>query len=113
MFIAEPSRLPLSAVRGCALEPMGRILGRIWVGATLCLISFIGFSSQLCVVLPSFDGDWTSRELLETVVPFNFLLALLFYNYFLCVFTDPGQVPVDWVRNRTERNARGLTRERC
>lgn len=75
---------------------MGRLLGRIWVGSTVSLISFIGYSSQLFIVWPSFDGEW-SRELLETLVPFNFLLALLYCNYFMCVVTNPGTVPVNWV----------------
>lgn len=33
-------------------------------------------------------------------MPFNFLLVLLYYNYALCVTTNPGRVPKGWVRTR-------------
>ncbi|GAA5892632.1 hypothetical protein JCM5296_006180 [Sporobolomyces johnsonii] len=75
---------------------MGKLIGRIWVSGTLLLISFIGFTSQLCIVLPSYHYDYTNPELLKLLLPFNTLLFLLFWNYALCVRTDPGQVPRGW-----------------
>ncbi|GAA5829376.1 hypothetical protein JCM11251_005026 [Rhodosporidiobolus azoricus] len=75
---------------------MGKLLGRIWVTGTVLLISFLGFSSQLYIVVPSFPGGLTDPDCLRLLVPFNLLLGLLFYNYFLTVSTDPGQVPKGW-----------------
>ncbi|GAA5884559.1 hypothetical protein JCM6882_005299 [Rhodosporidiobolus microsporus] len=75
---------------------MGKLLGRVWVTGTLILISFLGFSSQICIVAPSFPGGFTDPGCLRLLVPFNVLLALLYYSYFLTVTTDPGQVPKGW-----------------
>jgi len=30
------------------------------------------------------------------LLPFNLLVGMIFWNYFLCVITDPGQVPASW-----------------
>ncbi|GAA6059464.1 hypothetical protein JCM10212_005403 [Sporobolomyces blumeae] len=78
---------------------MGKLTGRIWVAGTLVLISFIGFSSQLFIVLPSYEHDWRDRELVKLLVPFNVLLALLYLNYALTVATDPGSIPKGWEPN--------------
>ncbi|KPV76336.1 uncharacterized protein RHOBADRAFT_13465 [Rhodotorula graminis WP1] len=75
---------------------MGKLLGRLWVGATLVLISFIGISSQLFVVLPSYRYDWRDPDLWRLLAPFNVLLAFLYLNYALTVGTDPGRVPLGW-----------------
>lgn len=72
------------------------------VSGTILLISFIGFSSQLWIIWPSYHSR-LSREFLELLVPFNFLLTLLFYNYYLCVVTNPGNVPQDWVSSRSKK----------
>ncbi|KAF9516559.1 hypothetical protein BS47DRAFT_1371685 [Hydnum rufescens UP504] len=65
---------------------MGRLLGRVWVGFTTLLISFIAYTSQIFLSMP----------LLAALVPFNILLGLLFWNYFSTVRTDPGGVPKNW-----------------
>lgn len=77
---------------------MGKLLGRIWVTGTVILISFLGFSSQLFIVVPSFPDGVTDPDCLHLLVPFNILLAFLYLNYYLTVTTDPGQVPKGWVR---------------
>ncbi|ORY79295.1 DHHC palmitoyltransferase-domain-containing protein [Leucosporidium creatinivorum] len=82
---------------------MGRLAGRLWVSGTLLLISFIGFSSQLWIIWPSYHSR-LSRQLLELLVPFNFLLSLLFYNYYLCVVTNPGNVPQNWTPNERDED---------
>jgi hypothetical protein len=64
------------------------------VGGTLSLITFIGYTSQLFVILPSRSS---SPELLWLLGPFNILLGVLYWNYYLCWTTDPGRVPSDWV----------------
>ncbi|KAL7342987.1 zf-DHHC-domain-containing protein [Rhodotorula toruloides] len=74
----------------------GKLVGRLWVGGVLSLISFIGFSSQIWVVLPSYGWDWTDAELWRILAPFNALLALVFLNYGLTARTDPGTVPQGW-----------------
>lgn len=49
---------------------MGRLLGRIWVGFTTFLITFIAFSSQIFVIWPWY-GRELSVELLQLLLPFK------------------------------------------
>ncbi|KZP25294.1 zf-DHHC-domain-containing protein [Athelia psychrophila] len=74
---------------------MGRLLGRIFVFCVVCLISFIAFSIQIFVIWPWY-GSTLSVELLMLLGPFNFLIGMLFWNYFLCATVDPGRVPDSW-----------------
>ncbi|GAA5868652.1 hypothetical protein JCM8547_003769 [Rhodosporidiobolus lusitaniae] len=76
---------------------MGKWLGRLWVTCTLTLISFLGFSSQLFVVVPSFaPAGLRDPDCVRLLVPFNVLLFCLYLNYYLTVTTDPGRVPAGW-----------------
>ncbi|GAA5951325.1 hypothetical protein JCM8115_005119 [Rhodotorula mucilaginosa] len=75
---------------------MGKRLDRLCVAGTVLLISFIGFSSQIFVVLPAVRYRYSDPELLRILLPFNLLLASVFYNYALVVRTDPGRVPKGW-----------------
>ncbi|KAF8600854.1 zf-DHHC-domain-containing protein [Ceratobasidium sp. AG-I] len=74
---------------------MGRLLGRLWVGFTVSLISFISYSSQIFIIWPWY-GRVLSIPLLALLVPFNILVGMLFWNYALTVRTDPGSVPKGW-----------------
>ncbi|GAA5967190.1 hypothetical protein JCM11641_000472 [Rhodosporidiobolus odoratus] len=74
---------------------MGKLLGRLWVSLVVLLISFLGFTSQLFIVLPSFPSI-SDPALLRLILPFNGLLFFLYLNYYLTVSTDPGQVPPKW-----------------
>ncbi|KAF5352496.1 hypothetical protein D9756_005887 [Leucocoprinus leucothites] len=74
---------------------MGRITGLLFVNFVLCLICFIAYSSQIFIIWPWY-GNETSVELLTLLVPFNFFVGLLLWNYYLCVNTDPGTVPDAW-----------------
>ncbi|KAL7285081.1 hypothetical protein ACG7TL_000173 [Trametes sanguinea] len=74
---------------------MGRLTGRLFVFFTTCLIAFIAYSSQIFIIWPWY-GRVFSLELLELLLPFNILVALLLWNYALCVNTDPGGVPPHW-----------------
>ena len=71
------------------------------------LISFIGFSSQLFIILPT---STSSSSLLRLLGPFNILLGLVFWNYYLCLTTDPGGVPNNWVRSSNRGNEGTLMR---
>lgn len=73
-------------------------LARLWVTLTLLLISFLGFSSQLFIVLPSYSRGLSDPECVKLLVVFNALLGGLYGNYWLTVRTDPGRVPRGWVR---------------
>ncbi|KIY73495.1 zf-DHHC-domain-containing protein [Cylindrobasidium torrendii FP15055 ss-10] len=75
-------------------------LGRLVVNLTVLLISFIAFSSQIFVIWPWY-GSVLSVELIALLLPFNTLVGLLFWNYFLTVYTDPGGVPDDYRPNTT------------
>ncbi|WVQ98972.1 hypothetical protein IAU59_006104 [Kwoniella sp. CBS 9459] len=77
---------------------MARSWNRVWVGGTTLLISFIAFSSQIFVVWPWY-GRVVSVDLLRLLVPFNFLVFMVFWNYRLCVITPPGGVPQGWRPN--------------
>ncbi|CAE6476095.1 unnamed protein product [Rhizoctonia solani] len=74
---------------------MGRLVGRLWVGFTLSLISFISFSSQIFIIWPWY-GRTLSVSLLKLLVPFNILVGMVFWNYIWTVRTDPGTVPKAW-----------------
>ncbi|KAJ2918393.1 hypothetical protein MD484_g1990, partial [Candolleomyces efflorescens] len=80
---------------------MHYILGRLVVTFVLCLISFIAYSSQIFIIWPWY-GSELSVELVTLLAPFNILVAILFYNYYLCVVTDPGTVPPNWANTHAE-----------
>ena len=70
----------------------------IWVTLTLSLIAVLGYSSQLCIMLPYYrkTPSFSPQTLAAVLVPFNLGLLEIFYNYWLCVSTDPGSVPAGW-----------------
>lgn len=85
-------------------------LGRLVVNLTVLLICFIAYSSQIFIIWPWY-GHVVSVQLITLLVPFkcvlisssihsthqrSFLVGMLFWNYFLCVYTDPGGVPDAW-----------------
>lgn len=74
-----------------------RIPGWIFVVGVSLLIATIAYSSQLFIFLPALGG-WNA-ESLKLLGPFNVLVLLVYYNYFLACSTDPGRVPVGWVSN--------------
>lgn len=49
---------------------MGRRTGRLFVAFTLCLISFIAYSSQIFVIWPWY-GRALSVELITLLLPFK------------------------------------------
>lgn len=77
------------------------------------MISFIGFTSQLFVVLPSYRNDRDrDASMWKVLVPFNLLLFLLFTSYVRTVNTNPGNVPRNWVSlvlSRSSRTTANLT----
>lgn len=94
---------------------MGKLIGRIFVCFTIVLISFNGYSSQLFIIWPWY-GREVSVDLLKLLIPFKYvcstlsackqirpergrsvLLAMLWWNYYLSIVTDPGRVPPQWV----------------
>ncbi len=95
---------------------MGRLLGRLFVTFTTALICFISYTPQIFIIWPWY-GREISTELLTLLVPFKYdsyepisvmqhsrafrsiLVGILLYNYYLCVVTNPGVVPNNWVRN--------------
>ncbi|KAJ7610808.1 zf-DHHC-domain-containing protein [Roridomyces roridus] len=74
---------------------MAGFLGRLVVNLVLLLISFISYSSQIFIIWPWY-GRVLSVELVVLLLPFNILVGMLLWNYFLVVYTDPGQVPDNW-----------------
>ncbi|CAL1694424.1 unnamed protein product [Somion occarium] len=74
---------------------MGRLTGRLFVGFTTCLICFIAYSPQIFIIWPWY-GRELSVELLALLLPFNALVGMLLWNYYLCAVTDPGRVPKAW-----------------
>ncbi|GLB35853.1 putative mediates the reversible addition of palmitate to target proteins, thereby regulating their membrane association and biological function [Lyophyllum shimeji] len=70
-------------------------LGWLVVNFVLCLICFIAYSSQIFIIWPWY-GRVLSVELIYLLLPFNLFVAMLLWNYFLCVTTDPGRVPDSW-----------------
>ncbi|KAJ7651630.1 zf-DHHC-domain-containing protein [Mycena polygramma] len=74
---------------------MAGFLGRLVVNFVLLLICFIAYSSQIFIIWPWY-GRAISVQLLSLLVPFNILVGMLLWNYFLSVVTDPGHVPETW-----------------
>ncbi|SPO23128.1 related to PFA4 - Palmitoyltransferase [Ustilago trichophora] len=70
----------------------------IWVSLTLTLIAILGYTSQLCIMLPYYHKtpSFSSQAFAAVLIPFNLGLIGIFYNYYLCVSTDPGSVPLGW-----------------
>ncbi|KIJ53486.1 hypothetical protein M422DRAFT_154773 [Sphaerobolus stellatus SS14] len=71
------------------------IIGRVWVTFTSLLIGFIAFSVQIFVIWPWY-GSELSIDILKLLGPFNALIGMLYWNYFMAVRTDPGGVPLNW-----------------
>lgn len=65
---------------------------------TVSLISFLAFSPQILVLAPYFwnTPGVTAFDVLIWLVPFNLGVAAIFYNYYMVVFTTPGDVPDNW-----------------
>ncbi|KAG8832698.1 Palmitoyltransferase, partial [Serendipita sp. 400] len=76
-------------------RPPQQLAGRIWVSGVTLLIAFIAYSSQIFIIWPWY-GHEVTVELLVLLVPFNTLVAFLYWNYFLCVYSDPGTPPDNW-----------------
>ncbi|KAG1754926.1 DHHC palmitoyltransferase-domain-containing protein [Suillus paluster] len=74
---------------------MHPILGRITIGFVLFLILFPILTCQIFIIWPWY-GRELSVELITLLVPFNGLAGMLLWNYYLCIFTDPGHVPDGW-----------------
>ncbi|CAO1619691.1 unnamed protein product [Parajaminaea phylloscopi] len=97
---ADPASRPLSArveMANGRRKPL-KFTERMWIIATASLVSFLAFSSQFCVLIPYWRSLPTvsTLEILCYLIPFNCGVALIFYNYYLVVFTSPGDVPPDW-----------------
>ncbi|KIJ66242.1 hypothetical protein HYDPIDRAFT_86668 [Hydnomerulius pinastri MD-312] len=74
---------------------MHPFLGRLIISFVLFLILFPVLTSQVFIIWPWYGREWTV-ELITLLVPFNFLALMLLWNYYLCIVTDPGQVPDGW-----------------
>ncbi|KAF5388519.1 hypothetical protein D9757_004693 [Collybiopsis confluens] len=74
---------------------MSGFVGRLIVTFVLLLISFIAYSSQIFIIWPWY-GRALSVELIILLLPFNLLVGMLLWNYFLCLTVDPGRVPPAW-----------------
>lgn len=71
------------------------IPGKVFVVGVIILISFIAYSSQLFIFLPAYK--WLTLDSVLLLLPLNALVAMVFYNYYLAVTTDPGKIPAYWV----------------
>ncbi|KAG2117985.1 DHHC palmitoyltransferase-domain-containing protein [Suillus discolor] len=74
---------------------MHPILGRIAIGFVLFLILFPVLTCQVYIIWPWY-GRELSVELITLLFPFNVLAISLLWNYYLCIVTDPGEVPDGW-----------------
>jgi hypothetical protein len=71
---------------------MGRLLGRLIVGLTLLLISFIAYSSQIFIIWPWYGREF-SVELICLLLPFK------------CVSTPPKVLVLNEIAQFTGWNA--------
>ncbi|KAH0838061.1 DHHC palmitoyltransferase-domain-containing protein [Lanmaoa asiatica] len=70
-------------------------LSHLIISFVLFLILFPVLTSQVFIIWPWYGREWTV-ELITLLVPFNVLALMLLWNYYLCIFTDPGRVPNGW-----------------
>ncbi|RUP47109.1 hypothetical protein BC936DRAFT_146125 [Jimgerdemannia flammicorona] len=76
---------------------------RLFVVGVLTLITIITLSSQIMVFWP-FLGGATLRTYL-VLGPLNVFVILIYVNYYLATTTDPGAVPLHYVRAFATPNA--------
>ncbi|KAF8445635.1 zf-DHHC-domain-containing protein [Boletus edulis BED1] len=77
---------------------MHPFLALLIISFVLLLILCPVLTSQIFIIWPWYGREWTV-ELLVLLVPFNVLAFMLLWNYYLCIFTDPGRVPDRWEPN--------------
>ncbi|KAI8372610.1 palmitoyltransferase PFA4 [Choanephora cucurbitarum] len=85
------------------------IPGKVFVAGVVLLICTIAYSSQLFLFLPAY-GWWTTQSVIN-LVPYNLLVIMVFYNYYLCVYTDPGKIPTNWEPPSSLVTAKEITSE--
>ena len=61
---------------------MGRLVGRLFVGFTLFLITFIGYSSQIFVIWPWYGREF-SVELVQLLLPFKSVWSAFVHSVML------------------------------
>ncbi|KAI9504224.1 Palmitoyltransferase [Coemansia spiralis] len=84
-------------------------VGKLYVWGVSILIGFIGYSSQIFVFWGYLGGP--SLKALFVLGVFNFLLHLLYYNYYLAATVEPGHVPLGWEPPRDGANVYELKRD--
>ncbi|KAJ2850876.1 Palmitoyltransferase, partial [Coemansia erecta] len=84
-------------------------VGKLYVWGVSLLIGFIGYSSQIFVYW-SYLGGFSLKTFL-VLGAFNFLLHLLYYNYYLAVTESPGHVPLGWEPPLSGANVYELKRD--
>ncbi|CDS04752.1 hypothetical protein LRAMOSA07282 [Lichtheimia ramosa] len=70
------------------------IPGWVFITGVSLLIATIAYSSQLFILLPAME--WWSPTAAKLLIPFNLLVLMVYYNYYLACTTDPGRVPSGW-----------------
>ncbi|KAI7849007.1 DHHC palmitoyltransferase-domain-containing protein [Circinella umbellata] len=70
------------------------IPGRVFIVGVSLLIATIAYSSQIFIFLPAMG--WWSIKAAKSLIPFNLLVLMIYYNYYLACTTDPGPVPQGW-----------------
>ena len=73
------------------------LIGRLYTLAVSLLIALIAYPSQIFLFIPAFDNVSIA---LKVLIPFNLLVFMVYWNYYLAVQTDPGRVPGEWVSNK-------------
>ncbi|KAI6135556.1 DHHC palmitoyltransferase-domain-containing protein [Pisolithus croceorrhizus] len=94
-YTAHNTNLNLVVLPSTHMVPMNTFLGRLAVTFVLFLILFPVLTSQIFIVWPWYGRRWTV-ELVYLLLPFNVVSVMLLWNYYLCIFTDPGGVPDGW-----------------
>lgn len=83
------------------------IPGWVFITGVSLLIATIAYSSQLFILLPAME--WWSPTAAKLLIPFNLLVLMVYYNYYLACTTDPGKVPNGWVNTIDSSIALSIT----
>ncbi|KAL1923655.1 uncharacterized protein VTP21DRAFT_8635 [Calcarisporiella thermophila] len=82
---------------------MGFDFGRLIVVGVTILIAFIAYTSQIFIFW-RFLGGW-GRDALYILGPFNIIVLMIFWNYYLACVTDPGRPPKGWKPAKVEEES--------
>lgn len=76
----------------------------VLVGITIFLITFVPITAQIFIIWP-WLGHKSTYTFLYATLPFDFLVVMIWINYYLACTTPPGSVPKSWYPSNNNTNS--------